>query len=161
MTPTPTASSPASAMTMPAPLNVQVRLSVSATDRSPTSCVASQGPAAITAISTMRTAVWTNAKVRPRISSSTSPPSSVMPVTQAIPAKKPSARTATTDRTMSADRPIRTRTAPAAPIEAPNSRRRLTSRSVRGPCQTPSAMPTKTEPNSSPYPGAPAPRPAA
>ena len=157
--PTTTARTPAPAITSPAPEKAQARESVQRRVRGPIA-PDSSGPAATTTMSTTRTAVWTKAKVRPRTASSTSAPSRVDPVTHARPAKNPRAITARADRTISGDNPTTTSAAPAAPIEAPNNRRRLMSRKVRGPCHTPSAMPTNTAPNSTPYPGAPAPRPA-
>ena len=157
--PTTTARRPAAAITRPAPENAQARESVQRSVRS-SIVPASSGPAATTTMSATRTAVCTKANVRPRTASVTSAPSRVEPVTQARPAKNPSVSTASADRTISGESPTTTRAAPAAAIEAPNSRRRLTSRRVRGPCQTPSAMPTNTAPKSTPYPGAPAPRPA-
>ena len=106
---------------------------------------ASAGPSASTSTSTTRAEECTNAKVRPRTSSSTSSPSSVYPVTQATPPHGAQAD-GEHDRQprCSASAPAAARNTPENTRAKPNSRRREKPASSRGPIHMPSARPTNT-----------------
>ena len=98
---------------------------------------------------------WKKAKTRPRVSSSTSRPTIVKPVTYAIPDSAPSSTTNRTTTTRSGTRPISASGTAAAAMVRPNSRRRLKSPSTLVPRTMPSAMPTKIAAKTRPQPAPP------
>ncbi len=112
---------------------------------------AMNGVVAVTSSRSTRISDCTRPNIRPRISSLTSSPNSVMPTTYATPAKPPTRIVATTARNRFGTSAMKVSDAPAPTIDGPNTRRRDRSPSALGPSATPSAMPRNIEPNSSPY----------
>ncbi len=100
-------------------------------------------------ISTSRVPICTTAKTRPRTSSATSPPSSVVPARNAMPAPAPTriAPRMAIDRWMA--KASTSTEALASTMLMPNQRRRDMSRTIIGPRPMPSARPTKIAPKSS------------
>ena len=103
-----------------------------------------------TATKVMRIRDCTKAKVRPRISSWTSIPSMVKPVTQAMPLKAPRIVTIMTERTKLEMSARRTRKIPDVVRDAPNSLRRENCANIFGPNAIPIASPVKTAPKRTP-----------
>src|SRR5205814_7445296 len=86
---------------------------------------------------------WMNENTRPRTSSPTSVPSSVVPARNAIPAPTPTqtAKTTAMTRCHATDSSV---TEPAAStMDSPNQRRRDSARTTRGPATIPTPSPTK------------------
>ena len=108
------------------------------------------GAMARTATKVMRISDCTKAKVRPRISSWTSMPSMVKPVTQAIPLKAPRMATIRMESVRLEIAARRTRKTPDVVRDAPNKRRRENCANTLGPNAIPIARPVKTEPKRTP-----------
>ena len=114
------------------------------------------GEIAKTATNEILTKAWTNAKVRPRISSLTSIPNIVNPLTHETPAKRPITTTTKIAKTKFCKSESTINIEPATVSEAPKSRRRENCEKTFGPSAIPPASPVNTAPNKIPYAASPA-----